>query len=290
MVLAMTAMKVGICRNCLKETLVGPLHGDKGGPIFCIACGTDWHAKYNRRRKIGRIIIKAMKAYTEAGGNPDEFKIMQLAAYGVGFGCWEADTIGRDIGDITTELLEATIRLTHPDRHPPEREDDARRVTQELLALKPYTFPAPKPKPVAPYVQERKIKPFTETFKKPSRPSYPCELCADTVPFNYCNACRARWVEIQQQKREAIRAKRRLQYARRKARVWVENHHCQFCGKEFNDKRKDAKFCSSACRQRAHRGRVTDTATLHEQPLDIRNEARPPRALFVLNRTKRNLM
>jgi hypothetical protein len=31
--------------------------------------------------------------------------------------------------------------------HPPERQELAERVAKELLALKPFVFPAPKPKP-----------------------------------------------------------------------------------------------------------------------------------------------
>ncbi len=82
---------------------------------------------------------------------------MKLAAGGI-FEDWgidlvgyvNADTIGAEVGDITAELLADTIELTHPDKHPPEREEKAKRVTQELLALKPFVFPAPKPEPLKP--------------------------------------------------------------------------------------------------------------------------------------------
>jgi hypothetical protein len=33
-----------------------------------------------------------------------------------------------------TALVKAAVRLTHPDRHPPERQAEATRTTQELLA------------------------------------------------------------------------------------------------------------------------------------------------------------
>ena len=35
---------------------------------------------------------------------------------------------------------------------------------------------------------------------------------------------------------------------------------CQTCGNTFTPKRSDAKFCSNACRQKAYRENVTDTA------------------------------
>ena len=35
---------------------------------------------------------------------------------------------------------------------------------------------------------------------------------------------------------------------------------CEECGREFEARRRDAKFCSQACRQAAYRGRVTDTS------------------------------
>ena len=48
--------------------------------------------------------------------------------------------------ELTSELLADALRLTHPDCHPPERQELAHRVTQGLLALQPFVFPASKPK------------------------------------------------------------------------------------------------------------------------------------------------
>jgi hypothetical protein len=35
---------------------------------------------------------------------------------------------------------------------------------------------------------------------------------------------------------------------------WLNPTTCQECGKNLEGKREDAKFCSSACRQKHHRG------------------------------------
>ena len=42
---------------------------------------------------------------------------------------------------------------------------------------------------------------------------------------------------------------------------------CQTCGNPFTPKRSDAKFCCSACRQKAYRESVTDTASGHADHL-----------------------
>ncbi len=146
--------RVANCPKCGKPGLVMPLHLDKGGPEMCLQCGMEWHAKHTRRRRFGRIVIKAMRLYLDNGGkftDLDKFKqSIALASLGIrqhsdllGLG----DTIGTDVGDITTELLTDVLQLVHPDKHPPERRELATRVTQELLALQPFVFPAPKPKP-----------------------------------------------------------------------------------------------------------------------------------------------
>jgi predicted nucleic acid-binding Zn ribbon protein len=38
--------------------------------------------------------------------------------------------------------------------------------------------------------------------------------------------------------------------------------HCAVCGKAFTPARADARTCSAACRQKAHRQRVTDRKLL----------------------------
>lgn len=47
---------------------------------------------------------------------------------------------------------------------------------------------------------------------------------------------------------------------RRRARLAEARHKtCGVCGKVFDGPRRDAKFCGPACKQRAYRGRVTDS-------------------------------
>jgi hypothetical protein len=50
---------------------------------------------------------------------------------------------------------------------------------------------------------------------------------------------------------------------------------CIECGQEFNAARQDARFCSSACKQRSHRRPVTDsppvTAPVTDKPRDQRS-------------------
>jgi uncharacterized Zn ribbon protein len=255
-------MSVGDCQHCDRpELLVGPLYMERGGPMVCIPCGTKWHAEYSRRRKTGRIVVKAIKAFLAAGGDFTAIDRLALVATGITLVAGEADTIGAEVGDITAELLEDAIRLTHPDRHPPERQESATRVTQELIALKPFVFPAPKPEaPKAPEPKRDGFKSGAQcTDTKPLRQDYPCELCVDQSPYNYCSACKAEWDKRQNAKDERERAKRRAWYARR--RQWQLYRrppaHCAACGDEFKAGRKDAKYCAAACRQRKHRERVT---------------------------------
>ncbi len=248
------------CVKCSRQDLpVAPLHDDRGGPLFCPFCAGAWHAEHTRLRKWGRIIIKAMKMYEKEGGSWNDFTAMKLAAAGWNVGGFEADTIGAEIGDITSELLASTVELTHPDRHPPERRDLATRVTQELLALKPFGFPAPKPKPVStPKPSNGSFKSPRVTPKEPLRFTYPCELCADTVPYYYCDPCKAEWKKRRQEERESENAKQRQQYARRRQRLKSSRPPtmCPGCGTEVKARRKDAVYCSAACRQRAHRQRL----------------------------------
>ena len=248
------------CIKCSRQDLpVFPLHDDKGGPLFCPFCAGAWHAEHTRRRKWGRIIIKAMKMYEKEGGSYNDFTTMKLVAWGVAIAGFDgADTIGADVPDITSELLADALQLTHPDRHPPERRDLAVRVSQELLALKPFLFPAPKPKAVStPEPSNTSLKLPRTTFKEPLRFTYPCELCADTVPLYYCDPCKAEWKKRGQAERESDNAKQRQQYARRQQRIRLSRPPttCPECGTEVKARRKDAVYCSAACRQRAHRQR-----------------------------------
>ena len=269
-------MSAGVCTNCGKHGYLLPLHGDKGGPLFCPLCAGAWNAKHTRRRKWGRVIMKAMRFYEKEGGRWSDFDKMKLAVAGFSLPGFEADTIGAEIGDITSELLTETVELTHPDRHPPERREMAQRVTQELLALKPFVFPAPKPEAPKPRNANNVVPP--ETPRKPlPKPTYPCELCCDTVPYFYCDPCKVEWNRRREVEREAERAKQRRQAARRRERkrVLTRPIPCAGCGDPFKPKRKDARHCTDACRQRAYRLRVTDRKTTAGGIAQTRNEAVP---------------
>ncbi len=259
---------VGKCQNCGgTNTLITPLHGDRGGPLFCLQCGSEWHAKHSKQRKFGRLLVKVMRQYFEAGGSQRDFNRMTLAAFGVHIDGMEPDTIGVEAGDITTELLDAAVRLTHPDRHPQERQEDAKRVTQELLALKPYTFPAPKNDSVSSRrreAEESSAAPRNESFNGQrghlKKPSFPCETCSGLMPFYYCDPCKAEWNRRQEAEREKRREKQRDAYRRRqKNRRFIRELKnppvCVSCGEKFTGKRKDAKYCSAACRQREYQAR-----------------------------------
>jgi hypothetical protein len=230
-----TLMTIGQCSNCFEEKLVGPLHLEKGGRDFCIRCATEWHAKQARDRK-------------------------QRQRFLQGFGLGGTSYAGPQ--ELTLELLEEAVRLTHPDRHPPERAEQATRVTAELMALKSYVLPKP-PSNASAIVQPPTLRVSVTPPpgngceavqpKTVAEPSYPCEICRNTVPYYYCDACREKFEIEQREERERDNAQQRERRARR--RRLRPPGRCAVCGTAFKGKRKDAQYCSAACRQRAHRSR-----------------------------------
>src|ERR1700730_9111419 len=117
------------------------------------------------------------------------FGVAVASAMGLGY---EADTVGTEVPDITSELLDDILQLVHPDRHAPEQQELAKRATQVLLAREPFVFPAPKPPEIDPASTLR------SSAKEPLGPpkktaAYPCEICAETTAYYSCDACRARW-------------------------------------------------------------------------------------------------
>src|SRR5262245_5233277 len=270
----------GTCGKCNEHNvLLVPLHGEKGGPLWCLRCGLDWHVEHGRRRRAGRIAIKAMRLFLEAGGTDKMLDNLKTAAVIAGLGVlvapgYDPDTIGVEVGDISADLLPDAIQLTHPDRHPPEREGLAQRVTSELLVLKPCVFPSPKPKPVEPQPRDgsasRAPDPLDDALRKGD--AYPCGLCADELPMNYCSTCRGKWEERQREEKEieAEKANQKAAHQReRRAEIkrWQARHakppKCPTCLKTFTPKRSDATYCSTACRQRAHRQRDSKAVIVH---------------------------
>ena len=111
--------------------------------------------------------------------------------------------------------------------------------------------PAPRDTPATPTTQNQ---------------SYPCRTCKSTTPFFYCTPCRAEYEKREAEedaKRKAkqprINAAQRAWYAERKNR-YATTKSCAACGKNFKPKRKDARFCSNACRQAMHRAKHARSA------------------------------
>jgi hypothetical protein len=255
-------MTEGYCDGCKRRALLTPLHGPaKGGPLRCFVCAGEWHAEHGRKRKMGRVVIRAIQAFTDGGGSWEDVDKLKITAMGKGF-VFGVDPLGYMAESVTTadetilltsEILAETLRLTHPDAHPPERQGLASRVTQQLLALQPFVFPAVKPKPIVPPDEASRVTPLWQGPNNPAREPlrrYPCVECASTAPIDYCTACRTEYDRRHREDLAVINAKRK---ARRVEARQARRKPCAACGKVFRGKRKDARFCSAACRQRAHR-------------------------------------
>jgi hypothetical protein len=268
----MAMMTEGICDGCQRRALLMPLHGpDKGGPLRCFVCAGQWQAQHGRRRKMGRVVIRAIRAYVDGGGSWDDVRKLKDTALmgGDTFGIRDAwgsvvDPLGymaetaetaNETVLLTSEVLADALRLVHPDVHPLERRELANRVTQQLLTLQPFVFPAIKPKPiVSSDVDEAScVTPLRQSHLRSSVEPlrrYPCADCASTIPYFYCTTCRAEYDRRHREELAAINVKRK---ARRVAKKEARQRPCSACGKVFRGKRKDARYCSAACRQRAHR-------------------------------------
>jgi hypothetical protein len=287
------------CEGCGEHSFLLPLHGDKGGPLRCPLCVGKWNAEHGRKRRTGRIAIRALMAFQDAGGSIEDIKkLTDSAMFGtaglaaelgfpeitdqLGYMDGIARMDGADV-DLTSELLADVLVLTHPDHHPPERQQLAHRVTQGLLALKPFVFSAPKPNLEPGPKPSPRSRPTPES--KPSRPRYPCADCADATPDFYCDACRAEWEKRRQEEFEQRKAKQRAQYKRYRQEKLARRspQRCESCGTEFKRTRTDARYCSNACRQRAHRA-VTDKSSEVRSTTSIRNGAWERGILALLER------
>jgi hypothetical protein len=259
-------MTEGTCDGCQRRAVLTPLHGpEKGGPLRCYVCAGAWQAEHGRRRKTGRVVIRALQAFMDAGGSLADVDKLKFTAIGQGLD-FGADSLLDPLGYMaetaatadetvlmTSELLGDALRLVHPDVHPPERRELANRVTQQLLALQPFVFPAVKPKPIVAPDEAWRVTPLRQdqdsTAVEPLR-RYPCAECASDIPYFYCTACRAEFDRRHREELAVINAKRK---ARRIEARLARRKRCSACGTVFAGKRKDARFCSAACRQRAHR-------------------------------------
>jgi hypothetical protein len=224
----------GRCEGCGEHSVLMPLHGPKGGPLRCPLCVGAWNAKHGRKRRTGRVVIRAMKAFMEAGGGYGDLDKLKLCAFAGGqLLSLNVDPLGYMAGaarlddpevELTSELLADVLKLTHPDHQPPERQQLAHTVTQRLLALQPFVFPALKPEPPKPTpTTEQPGKPSrseADTDGKASKPLYPCADCASTVPYFYCDACKAERDKRNREEIERRREKARKQYARR-PKMWT---------------------------------------------------------------------
>jgi hypothetical protein len=191
----------GVCKSCGKASWLLPLHGEEGGPLCCPFCIGKWDAEHGRRRKLGRIVIRAIRAFLDDGGKLDDIDKLKVSAISGGLGLGlDLDPLGYLAGiaatrgetiELTSELLNDTLQLTHPDRHSSEHKELANRVTAELLVLKPFVFPKPQPKPESLWSKPRDgfVKSEREYLKQPSR-AYPCPLCADTTPYFIATSAR----------------------------------------------------------------------------------------------------
>jgi hypothetical protein len=265
------------CAICKQHSYAVPLHGERGGPMCCLPCAGKWNAEYSRRRRAGRVVVKALKGYFAAGGNLHGADLDKLKFAAAGMSSDDKfDTAGADFSDLTSELLDAAIALTHPDKHPPERSAEANRVTQELLALKPFVFPAvKKPEPPKPE-NDACSKSRSADFKQPSRHAYPCDDCRDTVPGFYCDTCRVQFEKDKEKKREREERQRLEKNARQRERYKEykprnKSAICGSCEKKFEPKRLDAKFCCATCLQRAYvkrDGKASNSKALGQQEIE----------------------
>ena len=213
------------CPQCGKHSSfpLRPLHGEQGGLKLCIPCGVEVRRgaldkEREQKELLDNFLNGGMFAKTAAAGP----------------------------GEISRELLTDALKLTHPDRHGPNLNVLATRVSAELTALRVHAKPKAKPAPVSGEVRSRSVGP-RPVFKKPE---YPCDVCRRLVPYYYCDKCHARWD-----------AKRRAELdrenqKRRRRRQWRRTGlTCGACGGRFTPGRVDARYCSPACRQKGYRQR-----------------------------------
>jgi hypothetical protein len=245
----------GVCAICNeRHQWLRELHHPNGGPEVCLVCLGKWHAEHGRKRKAGRVVIRAMRAYDAAGGDPfKDARNFALAASGIkhsfgfdplGYLHGIADSPADEPVDLTKELLAEVLKLTHPDHHPPERRELATRITAELLALQPFVFPKVIPKP------EPKTKPNPRHDSSVASPDnttktvtrYPCPECRSTTPYFYCRPCKMEYEARREKEQHKERAKRKGYAMKAKALRILRgpDRNCAGCGNSLYSEAIDA--------------------------------------------------
>jgi hypothetical protein len=211
----------GYCAKCNTHyEYLMPLHGERGGPSCCLTCVGAWHAEHGRKRNRGRVAMRAIKGFLAAGGTTSDLENLKTTVlcgglYGIDplHYLHDAAALVEETIELTSELLNDALLLTHPDKHPPERKELAQRVTGQLLALKPFVFPAkeapkwkPQPNPPRDGSEDGRRSQLEELLRSVQK--YPCPTCASTVPYYYCDPCKAEYRKRQEEKatREAKKA------------------------------------------------------------------------------------
>ena len=159
--------------------------------------------------------------------------------------------------ELDAELLIDVLSLTHPDRHPAERQEFATRVTAALNALRPYVRPR-RPSPARDASATVRTTTICIPVTTRTANAYPCPSCRHQPPWLYCDPCNRRWTDERHARLDADNAKQRARRARRR---WRRQHiSCASCGTSFPPARSDSRYCGHACRQRAYRLRMDGAA------------------------------
>ena len=62
--------------ECGRQDYLMPLHGEKGGRLFCLICRGAWDAKYGKLTRIEHVLQRVLQSFYAAGGN--ESRLLQL--------------------------------------------------------------------------------------------------------------------------------------------------------------------------------------------------------------------
>ena len=228
-------MELPRCVNCGTGQFVTHLHRERGGPMVCPKCRDGILLEISRERIAQEAIFSA-------------FGLNTLEVLGGVSG-------GQSEPQLSGELLDDILALVHPDNHPPERTFLAHRVTAELLAHKATLEVLALSSSSIPTVTARRRIAGRTGDNASQRPHqfHPCDDCRQMAPRYYCDDCRHRCERERHAKREKDNTAARQRRARKRL-LWRAT--CVQCEKAFIPNRRDASYCSGACRQKAHRHRM----------------------------------